>query len=102
MLRSTLDIKKHIINDNIHILVTIIRVFMVISREKLSALIEGPNADIERLTTLSSDGKNLLTRMPREVVSFLKLQRGDKLRWLVNAGTKEVRLEIEHSEPNNS
>jgi len=71
---------------------------MVISPQEFSALVGGPNADIERLTTLSSDGKNLLTRVPRELVSFLKLQQGDKLRWTVNAQTKEVRLEIEHSE----
>ncbi len=71
---------------------------MVISPEKLHGLIAGPSPDIERLTTLSSDGKNLLTRVPREIVSFLNLKQGDKLRWTVNAATKEVRVEIEHSE----
>jgi len=71
---------------------------MVISPEEFSALVGSPNADIERLTTLSSDGKNLLTRVPRELVRFLELQQGDKLRWTVNAQTKEVRLGIEKSE----
>jgi len=56
---------------------------MVITEEELKELVKEPNADIEKKTTLSSDGKNLLTRIPKEIVKFLFLQRGDKFFWYV-------------------
>jgi hypothetical protein len=67
---------------------------MAIAREELKRLLREPSADIEKKTTLSSDGRNLLTRIPREIVEFLKLKRGDKLRWSVNPETKEISVKI--------
>ena len=67
---------------------------MAIKEEELKELIKEPDADIERITTLSDDGKSLLTRIPREIVSFLKLKKGNKFKWLVDSKTGEIKLEV--------
>lgn len=67
---------------------------MAITDEELKDLIKEPNAGIEKITTLSSDGRNLLTRVPTEIVSFLELKKGNKLKWLVDSKTKEIKLEV--------
>ena len=67
---------------------------MAITKEELDNLIKEPNADIEKITTISDDGKSLLTRIPKEIVFFLKLKKGNKLRWLVDSKTKEMKVEI--------
>lgn len=67
---------------------------MAISEEKLKSLIE-PKAELEKITTLSSDGKNLLTRVPKDIVERLKLNKGQKLRWLVNLKNYKIELELE-------
>jgi len=64
---------------------------MVISREEFDKLIE-VKADIEKITTLSSDGKNLLTRIPKEIREFFDLKKKGRMRWLVN--TKDKNIEI--------
>ena len=53
----------------------------------------GFNAEIEKITTLSSDGKNLLTRVPKEIRESLGIEKGDKIRWVVDE-KKKVRIEI--------
>ena len=62
---------------------------MVISREDFDKLIE-VKADIEKITTLSSDGKNLLTRVPKEIRDFFKLEKKNKMRWLVNTKNQTI------------
>ena len=54
---------------------------MPISEEDLKDIIKDPNVDIEKFTTISDDGKNLLTRIPKEIVNFLRLNKGNKIRW---------------------
>ncbi len=49
-------------------------------------------ADTEKVSTVSSDGRNLLTRIPVKIRGKLGLKKGDRLRWLVKSG--EVKLEI--------
>ena len=66
---------------------------MVISEEDLKEIIKEPNADIEKITTISSDGKNLLTRIPKDVVDSLSLKSGYKIKWSINKN-KELKLEI--------
>ncbi len=67
---------------------------MAITEEELKELIKEPNVDIEKVTTLSSDGKNLLTRLPKEIVEHIKIKKGDKIRWLVKPKSKEIMLEV--------
>ncbi len=67
---------------------------MGISEDELKELISHPKANIEKLTTLSDDGKSILTRVPKEIVSFLKLKKGDKFKWLVDAKNGEILLEV--------
>jgi bifunctional DNA-binding transcriptional regulator/antitoxin component of YhaV-PrlF toxin-antitoxin module len=49
-------------------------------------------ADTEKVSTVSSDGRNLLTRIPVKIRNKLGLKQGDRLRWLVRKG--EVKLEV--------
>jgi len=65
---------------------------MAITEEELKKLIE-IKADIEKITTLSSDGRNLLTRIPKDIRDFLKLEKGDRFRWLVDED-KKIKIEI--------
>jgi hypothetical protein len=67
---------------------------MAITEDEFKEIIKEPNADIEKISILSSDGKNLLTRIPKEITDYLKLNKGDKIKWLVDAKTKEVKIEM--------
>lgn len=69
---------------------------MPITEEDLKEMIKQPTADIEKFTTISSDGKNLLTRIPKEVVDNLPLKKGDKFKWTVDSKTKEIKLEVDY------
>ena len=67
---------------------------MPISEDELKEIIKTPNADIEKLTTISSDGKNLLTRIPKEVVDNLSLKKGNKIKWSVDSKNRQIKLEV--------
>jgi len=67
---------------------------MVISKKDLKDLLD-VRADIEKITTLSYDGKNLLTRIPKKVVNMLKLKKGNKFHWLVDNKEKKITINIE-------
>jgi hypothetical protein len=64
---------------------------MVITEQELRTLISF-KAEIEKISTISSDGKNLLIRIPKKVKDSLGLKKGYKLRWLVNADM--IRIEV--------
>jgi len=56
---------------------------MAITREELEELIF-VEPKVERIARVSSDGKNLLVRIPKEVREYLDLKKGVDLRFLVN------------------
>jgi hypothetical protein len=60
---------------------------MAITEEELKKLIE-VQSRIEKITTLSYDGKNLLTRIPGEIKNYLVLKKGDRFRWTVDNNKK--------------
>ncbi len=64
---------------------------MSITEKELRELLT-VEADTEKVSTVSSDGRNLLTRIPTKIRESLKLKKGDKLRWLIRGG--EVKLEV--------
>lgn len=65
---------------------------MAITKEELEKLILiEPN--VEKVSTVSSDGKNLLTRIPKEVKDFVLLKKGDRLRFIVHNRDK-ISLEV--------
>lgn len=66
---------------------------MAISEEELKEMIE-VKAEVDRTSSISNDGSNLLTRIPSEVVEVLKLKKGDKIRWLVNPKDSKIKIEI--------
>ncbi len=65
---------------------------MSISEKQLRDLIKD-EAEIEKVSTVSSDGRNLLTRIPKEVRESLDIKKGSKIRWTVKK--KEIFLEIQ-------
>ena len=65
---------------------------MAITETELHNLISY-RADLEKVSTLSSDGKNLLLRVPKKIREKLNLNKGDKLRWLVDVGGS-IKIEI--------
>jgi antitoxin component of MazEF toxin-antitoxin module len=73
---------------------------MAITEEEIKELIE-PKAELERISTISSDGKTTLTRIPKDIVDELGVKKGDKLRWLVDTKTEKITLKIEKENANN-
>ena len=65
---------------------------MAITEKELKELIE-IKASLEKITTASFDGKNLLTRIPKDACEFLGIRKGRKLKWLVN-DKKKISLSI--------
>lgn len=72
---------------------------MAITEEELKQILKHPPNHIEATTTLSFDGKNLLTRIPREIVSFIDAKKGQKVQWNVDAKTKEIKIEVTDGTP---
>lgn len=70
---------------------------MTITEEELQTILKEPKADIEKITSLSYDGRNLLVRIPKEIVDFLQLKKGEQLKWIVNSITKEIKIEVGES-----
>ena len=66
---------------------------MAISKKEFLDIIT-PDANIERISTISSDGRNLLSMVPKEIVDFLGLKKGHKLRWYVDVEKRSIQLEI--------
>ena len=67
---------------------------MPISEDELQDLIH-PTAPIEKVSTISSDGKTFITRIPKIIVDELGVEKGDKLRWLAKEKSKKVELKLE-------
>jgi antitoxin component of MazEF toxin-antitoxin module len=67
---------------------------MPITKEELEELIE-PKADIEKISTISSDGKTFVTRIPKEIIEELEIKKGNKIRWLIDKKNKELKIRIE-------
>jgi bifunctional DNA-binding transcriptional regulator/antitoxin component of YhaV-PrlF toxin-antitoxin module len=58
---------------------------MSISEKQLRELIKD-EAEIERVSSVSSDGRNLLTRIPKEIRDRLDIKKGNKIRWALKKG----------------
>lgn len=66
---------------------------MAITEKELDKILKG-NYDIDKLSKVSSDGKNLLTRIPKEIIDELKIKKGYYLRWTIK--NKKLKIEIEN------
>jgi len=67
---------------------------MAITEEELMDLIE-PKADIEKVSTVSSAGETFSTRIPKDIMEELKINKGDKIRWFVQRGSEEIKIKLE-------
>lgn len=64
---------------------------MAITEEDLDKLIE-PKGDIEKLSSISSDGKTLVTRIPKDIALELGVKKGDKFEWTLDKGENKISL----------
>lgn len=71
---------------------------MSITEKQLRDLIE-KEADIEKVSSISSDGKNLLTRIPKKVREKTKMKKGDKLIWRIRGN--EISLKVQNAKEEN-
>jgi len=78
------------------------KINMAISEEELKELIETPKGDIEKITTISSDGRALLTRIPKKITDDLEIKKGDKLRWLIDTKKNNINLDLIKEDGNNT
>ncbi len=67
---------------------------MTITKEELMELIE-PKADIEKVSTISSAGQTLSTRIPKDVIQELGINKGDRIRWLLKKGPNNIEIKLE-------
>lgn len=65
---------------------------MSITREELERILN-VSSPLEKIATLSSDGKNLLLRIPKEVREFFSLEKGDKFRFIVR-GNNQINVGV--------
>lgn len=65
---------------------------MAITEKELKELID-IDSSVDRISNISSDGRNLLLRIPKEVREFLDLKKGDKLRWVIDEN-KKIKIEV--------
>lgn len=64
---------------------------MGITEKELRDII-GSEPEIEKVSTVSSDGRNLLTRIPKAIAKNIGLKKCDKLVWIIEK--KEIKLEV--------
>jgi len=60
---------------------------MSITRKELEELLK-IKTSFEKIVTLSSDGRNLLLRIPKEIREYLSLEKGDKARFSIGDNEK--------------
>jgi hypothetical protein len=71
---------------------------LAFTEEEFKDLFQEPDLNyIEKCNTLSSDGKNLLVRIPKEFVTYFDMKKGDKLRFYAVIDNKEKPTKIEVS-----
>ena len=65
------------------------------TKEDIKKIFDVPKTkDIVKENTLSSDGKNLLVRIPKEIVEYYKLSKGDKIKFTIKSDTKELEVKF--------
>jgi bifunctional DNA-binding transcriptional regulator/antitoxin component of YhaV-PrlF toxin-antitoxin module len=65
---------------------------MAVTQKEIEDLVS-LKVDIEKISKISSDGKNFLSRIPKEIAEFLELKKSDKIKWYVNLD-KKIKIEV--------
>jgi hypothetical protein len=65
---------------------------MVIKKEELMKIIS-IDTKIEKNSKISFDGRNLLTRVPIEVIQLMNVRKGHEIKWIINKN-KELKIEL--------
>ncbi len=66
---------------------------MTITKEELREMIE-KEEDIEKVSSVSSDGKSLMIRIPKQIANELDIKAGSEVQWKVDTLKKHVGLEF--------
>lgn len=74
---------------------------MSVTEDELKEMMETPKADIEKITSISSDGRALLTRVPKEIEQDFDIKKGDKFRWLIDKQKNNINLDLIKEDGNN-
>ncbi len=69
---------------------------MTITKEELMELIE-PKVDLEKVSTISSAGQTLSTRIPKDIIQELGINKGDKISWSLKKGSDNIEIKLEKS-----
>jgi len=69
---------------------------MTVTKEELMELIE-PKGDIEKVSTISSAGQTLSTRIPKDIIQELEISKGDKIIWSLKKGSDNIEIRLEKS-----
>jgi hypothetical protein len=64
---------------------------MPITKEELQLILDSASSPQE-ISSISSDGKNLSSRIPKKISQNLRIKKGDKFKWLIE--DKKIKLEV--------
>jgi bifunctional DNA-binding transcriptional regulator/antitoxin component of YhaV-PrlF toxin-antitoxin module len=66
------------------------------TRKEIAELIKESETDyIEAINTISSDGRNLVVRIPKEIRDYMKIKKGQRMRFYIKtSGKKKYPLEV--------
>ena len=73
---------------------------MVITKEELLKIIE-PKNDLIKVSKISSDGKNFVTRIPKEIADELKIHKGNEFKWIIKENSSKLEIELIKNETPN-
>lgn len=69
---------------------------MPITEDEIKEIISQPSSEVQKATTISTDGKTCLTRIPKEIVSVLNIRAGDKIQWKCSPKEQTLTVEVFH------
>lgn len=68
----------------------------MITKEEVERLI-AVDTSIEKFSTVSSDGKTLVIRIPKDIREFMKIKKGSELKWILETKSRKIKLEVVES-----
>lgn len=66
---------------------------MSISKEELSAILDS-GSEMDKISTVSNDGKTLLIRIPKQISTEFDIVAGNKVEWKVDLKEKKINLDF--------
>jgi antitoxin component of MazEF toxin-antitoxin module len=73
---------------------------MTVTKEELLEMIDSKN-DLIKVSRISSDGSNFLTRIPKEVAEELGITKGNEFEWTIKENSKKIEIKLIQNEKTN-